>query len=282
MRKKVGAACIVMLAVFCGFELYHQTGMVHATRKNGFGCLCHGFDPVDSVRVWISGPDSLMPGEVGVYSVHVAKRSSIAAGFNVASYRSDLGIIDSAGTQLYTESPGIDSLELTHTYPPRPANGSDTISWSFSLKAPPVGGFIDTLYSAGNSVDLDVSPDGDAWNFGQNFPVRIVGTNDVGGELIARGYRLQQNYPNPFNPSTTIRYEIAEEGAVQLQVFDVSGRLVATLLDAHQNSGPHEITYSPAGAEQLSSGVYLYRLTVRPASARRPEFVAARKMLFLK
>lgn len=273
-RKHAGIVALVVAALYCGFvyDLHHQNGIVHTTRKNGYGCLCHGFDPNPNVRVWISGPDSLRPGETGQYWIHVAKDSSIAGGFNVAAFRGSLGIIDSVGTQLMTESPGIDSLELTHTYPPRTAGGRDTISWVFSFRAPAVVGFVDTLYAVGNSVNLDVTPDGDAWNFSANFPVRVVSSTSVGEPVMPSAFMLLQNYPNPFNPSTRIRYSLGKAGFVSLRVFDVAGREVASLVNEVQDAGFTSVDFD---GTSLPSGVYFYRLT-------SGNVTQTRKMLLLR
>ncbi len=71
-------------------------------------------------------------------------------------------------------------------------------------------------------------------------------------------FRLEQNYPNPFNPSTTIDFALTKSGQTKLQVFDIKGALVKTLLDRFLDSGPHEILFD---AENLASGIYYYRLT---------------------
>ncbi len=70
---------------------------------------------------------------------------------------------------------------------------------------------------------------------------------------------LAQNYPNPFNPSTSIRFSIPESQKVELQIFDVLGRHVQTLVNNRMDAGWHEIEFR---SENLASGVYLYHLTV--------------------
>jgi hypothetical protein len=69
---------------------------------------------------------------------------------------------------------------------------------------------------------------------------------------------LAQNFPNPFNPSTTIPFTIPESGAVRLDIFDTTGRLIQTLVNGTLQPGFYDITFRGEG---LASGVYLYRLS---------------------
>lgn len=73
-------------------------------------------------------------------------------------------------------------------------------------------------------------------------------------------FALQQNYPNPFNPTTIITYELAAPSNVQLDVFDMLGRKVATLVNARQSEGKHAVNFNSA-QYNLASGVYFYKLT---------------------
>lgn len=68
---------------------------------------------------------------------------------------------------------------------------------------------------------------------------------------------LGQNYPNPFNPTTQITYDLPQSGHVRLQVFDITGRYVATLVDGQVAAGSHRVSFD---GRNLSSGVYIYRL----------------------
>ena len=77
---------------------------------------------------------------------------------------------------------------------------------------------------------------------------------------------LRQNYPNPFNPRTTIRYSLPQAERVTLRVFDVHGRLTATLRDDTEPAGEHLVDWDGRDREGLpvASGVYLYRLSTAP------------------
>ncbi|TVQ11326.1 MAG: T9SS C-terminal target domain-containing protein [Balneolaceae bacterium] len=79
-------------------------------------------------------------------------------------------------------------------------------------------------------------------------------------------FRLHQNAPNPFNPTTYINFETPSTGTVNLQVFNVLGQPVATLVSSVLPAGSHRITFS---AEGLSSGVYFYRLVTASGVIQR-------------
>jgi len=106
----------------------------------------------------------------------------------------------------------------------------------------------------------------------------LIGTAGVGDAIVGRVNRLQQNSPNPFNPSTSIRYSVARNGArVELHVYDVAGRLVATLLDDVAEAGDHVARWNGVddGGRPVASGIYFCRLAV-------DEWRASRKMVLLK
>jgi len=87
---------------------------------------------------------------------------------------------------------------------------------------------------------------------------QVTSVNERVTDELPREVTLNQNYPNPFNPTTRIEYGMPRAGHVTLDVYDVTGRKVATLVDASQSAGWHVITLD---ASSLASGLYFYRLT---------------------
>ena len=75
---------------------------------------------------------------------------------------------------------------------------------------------------------------------------------------IPTSLQVMQNYPNPFNPSTTISFSLSNADYVLLQVFDITGRLVSTLIDGYIEAGNNNVDFN---AQQLSSGIYFYKIT---------------------
>ncbi len=88
---------------------------------------------------------------------------------------------------------------------------------------------------------------------------------------------LYQNYPNPFNPNTTIQFDLADAGRVELQVFDARGKLVATLVSGEQSAGRQLVDWDGTDnrGRQVSSGIYFYKLSTN-------DFTRTRKMVLLK
>ncbi len=89
---------------------------------------------------------------------------------------------------------------------------------------------------------------------------------------VAEQFELLQNYPNPFNPATNITFSLPVTSHVTLEIFDVAGRRVATLVNENMSPGSHTVTWDAA---DVASGVYLYRL-------QAGDFRKTRSMMLMK
>jgi len=90
-------------------------------------------------------------------------------------------------------------------------------------------------------------------------PVTLSVNDVVSNEMATtpEAVTLSQNYPNPFNPTTSINYTLNRPGKVQLEIFNMQGQRVATLVNDNKGAGDYEINFD---ASNLASGIYVYRL----------------------
>jgi tetratricopeptide (TPR) repeat protein len=119
---------------------------------------------------------------------------------------------------------------------------------------------------------------------GEDVPNNIKGSQDnqdssvVSLNQTSKKFFLFDNYPNPFNPETVIKYSLPQNSKVVLEIFNILGEKVITLVDEIKSAGYHEAVFN---GNNLSSGIYIYRLmAISNESGER--FVKASKMIMLK
>jgi hypothetical protein len=105
----------------------------------------------------------------------------------------------------------------------------------------------------------------------------VVVTQEIETPFVPNATALMQNFPNPFNPSTTLAFDVAKAGNVTIQVYDVSGRLVVTLLNAYREIGRHRVEWNGknANGSLVPSGIYFYRM-------RAAGYDATKKMILVR
>jgi hypothetical protein len=99
----------------------------------------------------------------------------------------------------------------------------------------------------------------------------LVGIENIGTETPS-SFSLGQNYPNPFNNTSNLKFEIANFGNVKILVYDITGRLIKTLVNEELQPGSYEVSFDGSG---LNSGVYFYRLETKG-------FSVTKRMVLLK
>jgi hypothetical protein len=100
---------------------------------------------------------------------------------------------------------------------------------------------------------------------------------DVASTEVPASFQVHQNSPNPFNPITSIQYEVAATGPVSIQVFNVAGQVVRTLVDAPVEAGVHSVRWDGTNdsGKPVASGLYYYRVNAGT-------FESVHKMTLLK
>ncbi|MCD6380117.1 PKD domain-containing protein, partial [bacterium] len=191
-------------------------------------------------------------------------------------------------------APGIYTVTLTVT---GPGGSDDEIKTDYITVGDVVTASFAASDTSGPSpltvdfTDLSTGdPDSWSWNFGDDststdqspshiyvdagsFTVTLIASNVCGQDTttlditvttttdainVPLRFDLRQNYPNPFNPTTTIEFTLAGGNRTRLDIFDVTGRLMTTLIDREMSKGIHRIAWR---ADRYSSGVYFMRLT---------------------
>ncbi len=122
-------------------------------------------------------------------------------------------------------------------------------------------------WAGGDNRELDVTEDMIVENV---FGSTITSSDPVAE--VPQNFGLDQNYPNPFNPLTQIQYQVPSHAHVSIEIFDVTGRQIATLVNEVKDAGYHVVSFD---ASRLASGVYIYRM-------QAGEHVFTRKMMLVK
>jgi len=99
-------------------------------------------------------------------------------------------------------------------------------------------------------------------------------------ETIPKSYALYQNFPNPFNPKTTIRYQLPVDSKVKLEIYNILGEKVITLVNEDQQAGYYSKVWDINRIHTYASGVYIYRISVSGKDNTR--YVKSKKMMLLK
>lgn len=232
--KKLTYLMIVILISFTALNMTNAQGFTYTPLTTTF--IQNPYHP-DSVQVI-------------QFRAIVSNTSSSQLNFRFA--RIDNSVPTTWETQMCYDlcyAPFIDTISLPDDFPYSIApNHTDTMFYvDFSCYGKGIGSAIIRMYNTDNPADY----------VQDTFTVQIgtVGINQITSN--AGSFELFQNYPNPFNPSTVISYQLAANSNVKLQVYDVRGKEVNTLVNQKQNAGKYNIDFSGNG---LNSGVYFYKL----------------------
>jgi len=222
-------------------------------------CSLFGYTQISTLTV-ISGVANIPPG--GIFSVSRNLNDSSA----------DLGLYNSGS--FASSSAMQDFVQWGGS-----GQGRESVAVAKGIWT--AGDFV-TTPADGHSLEYDGSGNTSSDWFDQANPtigsengvVTSVKDNATG---VPTGFNLAQNYPNPFNPTTQIQYTTAQTGRTQIEIFNILGSKVRTLVNEVQAAGTYSVRWDGKndGNTLVASGVYMYRL-------RAVGFIDMKKMLFLK
>lgn len=161
---------------------------------------------------------------------------------------------------------GIDTPEMQEEIPEFPYLGSEVDYLGQDEFGSPIGRlhlvYLDDDTYGSSIQGIGQSTGGQMKYLALDVAFNVPQVENITNDAFAQITMLSQNYPNPFNPTTTISYNVAKRGKVELNIYNVKGQLVKTLVNSEQNVGLHDISWNGRNnlGKQVSSGIYLYKI----------------------
>jgi hypothetical protein len=226
---------------------------------------CHASFPLNSGNgsLSIDGPTTFEAGHTYQISVHLSDPGQARWGFEFTPLnQGTIQITDATHTQQH--STGGNAYVKHTTAGTYAGNQNGPTTWTFNWTAPASPPPQITFYCAGNAANNNGNNSGDyiyTTSFTTNYNTGIEDDGLQAPRAISLG-----NYPNPFNAQTTIEFDLVEASHARLDIYDLVGRRVNTLVDEEMSAGHHQFIWNAA---ELNSGVYFYRLETGQAAVTR-------------
>ena len=234
------------------YQIYAASGRM-ANIGMAFGISCTGVAIGPGGILWLSGSDS--DGNDNIYTFDESSGEAAMVGRTGVNVSISSIVFDSQGNLYGLKGAGTDTSSFISIDKQTAARIGTLSTGTRGLTAMTVSG----AYS---------------------FPTGGVDYPEAAG--VPKVFALEQNYPNPFNPKTVVRSQTPIASHVKLVVYDILGREVAVLVNERRAAGYYQDTFDASG---LSSGVYFYRLEVRPldpAPGETGDFVQTRKLVLMR
>jgi predicted small secreted protein len=262
-KNDLGKWIKVMAYPGSGIEPFHQEMIDLETAPNGGGTFFHSQFQIRFRN--IGSPSLLNPNDDWfIDNVFLGAAAPLISASADSIVFGNTKVDSIARIELDIDNAGIDTLDIYDILSTNSeflvnlnsfslaAGMGQTLSISFApLQAGPRDGFIRLVSNDPVKDTLDIYVKG----FGK-------GITSIGKQLeVPKEYAVYQNYPNPFNPSTTIYYELPISDEVRLEVYNLLGQLVRTLVNGHQEAGRHQAVWDGNNdmGSPVASGIYIYR-----------------------
>lgn len=230
-----------------------------------------GADTVDVAVIKTSNADTVNLSDTVIYTITVKNGGPSAAtpvgmndtlpvGITYLEHAIGLGSCSFAGNVLSCNIPSL-------------ASGDSTVI-TLTARADAPGTTLNRALAGASQTEANPIDNKDS---AEVFVRNSVAVDDRGDQIIPSTFALGANYPNPFNPVTAFTYDLPEAAVVRIEIYNVLGRTVRTLVDGRRAAGRYTVQWDGRGdkGNPVSSGVYLYRI-------KAGSFTATRRMVLLK
>lgn len=217
----------------------------------------------------VTSPTAYTPVPMQLGDVYAEIPDTVDEGGGVTEILNSLSSVDAYGTLVLPKG-SFGALRATNTYTTYTYSGGNlaSIYRLYSITWFTKEGYYLTVDVDSGATSGTVNVHGVTLSYPGKTPTTAVESRP--DQPIT--FSLGQNYPNPFNPTTEIGYQLPRNGQVTLKVYDILGRVVATLVDGYQSAGEHSVRFN---GDNLPSGVYFYRLTAS-------DIAQVKKMILMK
>ena len=247
----------------------------------------------------VSLSNSLIVNNISVYEDNFYGTTDTLGGGIIVVNNS---ILMQNNNTFFGNSGSTDYASAIHIYDSSSSTIKNSIFWNDSVHEQIIGSANITYsnvyggWDGEGNINMDplfCNPDSNDFTLAENSPAVEIGENGltigalgigceaiilaIHNKVIPKHFSLYQNYPNPFNPVTVLRYDLPEDGLVNITIYDMMGRIVKTLVNSSQTAGYKSIRWNATNDrnEPVSAGLYLYTI-------QTGEFRQTKKMVLLK
>jgi hypothetical protein len=194
-----------------------------------------------TTNVFTGSNNAPLPIQLALFSAEAVKNSAVTLKWSTASEVNNYGFeVQRSSTSVGGFAPLSGAFIA--------GNGTTTVPHDYTYTDGTAGGV--KYYYRLRQIDLDGT-------FHFTDPIMPVATGEE-QENVPSEFALEQNYPNPFNPTTVVEFSLPRESRVTIDLFNILGQKVMTLLDETRSAGTYRV---PINGSAMASGIYLYRMT---------------------
>ncbi len=248
-------------------KYWNSTNLITATIGGAFSVGNSAFDQLEV--------DSNLPVELTSFTAEFDAENNILLQWETATEINNYGFaIERRETGNSTQNTGWEDIGFVHGH----GNSNSPKYYEF-IDVKPFGEDADAGILEYRLKQIDT--DGTFKYYGLHAEVNTNGITSLEADPLTDGllteFALEQNYPNPFNPETNIKFDIPKESNVKLEIFNIAGQKIRTIINTKLSPGTYHYSWTGRkdNGKLVSAGLYIYRLVAN-------NYISSKKLLLLK